>query len=156
MAALTGEAEMKKKIVCLVLIVIGLILVCPAAMGADKDDYPDIRSNTIKNAFKVSDKVYPGFLLWPIPGQEPLEKLTCHVGWRDAKKIHDNQEGTWASWVHHGIDVSTGKKKLQVLAAAPGKAITGYGNGWGNYVIIDHGNGWYTKYQHLDRNRADD
>lgn len=33
---------MTKKILCLVLIVIGLILVCPAAMGADYTDYQKI------------------------------------------------------------------------------------------------------------------
>lgn len=36
-----------------------------------------------------------------------------------------------------------------ILAAADGIATTGYDNGWGRYIKIDHGNGFQTIYAHL-------
>ncbi len=51
---------------------------------------------------------------------------------------------------HSGRDLAK-PAGTPILAAAPGK-ITGVGfesGGLGNYVVIDHGNGWVTKYGHM-------
>ena len=51
---------------------------------------------------------------------------------------------------HSGIDLAVGSG-TKIGAAAPGKVLdVGFEkNGLGNYVVIDHGNGWVTKYGHM-------
>ena len=111
--------------------------------------YPDICSREIRRCLTASKRVYPGTLLWPLKGTKPLAHVTSHVGWRNAARIHGNQGGTWPSWLHHGIDVGNVDTSQVVVAAASGLAYAGVKNGCGRYVVIDHGNGWYTEYQHL-------
>jgi murein DD-endopeptidase MepM/ murein hydrolase activator NlpD len=56
-------------------------------------------------------------------------------------------------WYHKGIDIAN-KAAPNVLAADSGKVIlAGWpdGYGYGNRVIIDHGNGYRTLYAHLSR-----
>lgn len=110
---------------------------------------PDVYD--IKNAVSASERVYPGKLVWPLPGTQPLAHVSSHVGWRDAARIHRNQGGDWASWLHHGVDVGHVTKSQVVVAAAGGVAYSGVQKGNGLYVVIDHGNGFYTEYQHLSR-----
>lgn len=112
-------------------------------------DCPDVYD--VKNMVSPSDRVYPGALLWPLPGTEPLKHISSRVGWRDAARIHRGQGGDWPSWLHHGIDVSGVTSRQLVVAAAPGVAYAGSQRGNGLYVVIDHGNGFYTKCQHLSR-----
>lgn len=53
----------------------------------------------------------------------------------------------------HGWDFSNGVTGTDVWAAAPGTVITaatGFNNGWGNYVRVDHGDGTIARYAHLD------
>lgn len=111
--------------------------------------YPDVTSAEIRNQLKPSKRVYPGKLVWPLPGTPVLGHLTSHVGWRNAARIHSHQGGTWPSWLHHGIDVGNVKKGHPVAAVADGLAYAGYRRGEGLYVVIDHQNGFYTEYQHL-------
>lgn len=50
---------------------------------------------------------------------------------------------------HDGIDIGN-KKYPTIYAAGDGKVIqTGRNSGYGNFVIIDHGNGFRTVYAHL-------
>lgn len=111
--------------------------------------YPDVTSAEIRELLSPSDRVYPGLLVWPLPGTPVLKHITSHVGWRNAGRIHSRQGGDWPSWLHHGIDVGHVTKKQPVAAAATGVAYAGWKRGDGNYVVIDHGDGWYTEYQHL-------
>ena len=111
--------------------------------------YPDVYD--IRDWAAPSARVYPGKLVWPLKGETPLSHLTSHVGWRDAGRIHRHQGGEWPSWFHHGIDVGGVGTDQVVVAAQDGVAYAGTQKGNGNYVVIDHGNGWYTKYQHLSR-----
>ena len=110
---------------------------------------PDIYD--VKYLVSASDRVYPGTLVWPLPGNAPLSHLSSHVGWRNAARIHRGQGGDWASWLHHGIDVSGVTPSQLVVAADSGVAYAGEQQGNGKYVVIDHGNGFYTKCQHLSR-----
>lgn len=125
----------------------------PEIRNDDPDDYvipyPDVTSKEIKKLLKPSDRVYPGKLVWPLPGRPVLEHITSHVGWRNAGRIHSHQGGSWPSWLHHGIDIGAVTTSQLVVAAAGGKAYAGVKGGDGMYVVIDHGNGWYTEYQHL-------
>ena len=111
--------------------------------------YPDVMDRGIREDMKASDRVYPGTLIWPLKGRTPLEGLSSRVGWRNAARIHGHQGGTWPSWLHHGIDVGGVGTDQVVVACAGGLAYCGEKSGLGRYVVIDHGNGWYTRCQHL-------
>lgn len=51
---------------------------------------------------------------------------------------------------HKGIDIKAGED-LTIFSAAPGRiAEAGQARGYGNYVLIDHGRGVFTRYAHLD------
>ena len=112
---------------------------------------PDIYDENFIRSLMPSERIYPGLLVWPLQGQTPLTHVTSHVGWRDAYRIQLRQGGTWATWLHHGVDVAGVGTDQVVVAADAGVAYAGHGSGVGNYVVIDHGNGWYTRYQHLSR-----
>lgn len=112
-------------------------------------DCPDVYD--IKNVVSASQRVYPGALLWPLKGKQPPKRFTSHVGWRNAARIHSGQGGAWPSWLHHGVDVGNVTRRQLVVVAASGVAYAGEQRGNGRYVVIDHGNGFYTKYQHLSR-----
>lgn len=54
---------------------------------------------------------------------------------------------------HRALDIAN-RAKGPIYAAAPGKVITsrtGWNGGYGNYVIIDHGNGMQTLYGHNEK-----
>ena len=51
--------------------------------------------------------------------------------------------------IHEGVDIK-GKRGDRILATASGKVIKAMKNGgYGNYVEIDHGNGYITAYAHM-------
>lgn len=51
---------------------------------------------------------------------------------------------------HKGVDLATEKGNI-IMASATGKVILAqYSNSYGNYIIIDHGNGLNTLYAHCD------
>lgn len=81
-----------------------------------------------------------GTLAWPTTSQ----RITSYYGWRVAPVAGAT------SW-HDAIDIgaSTG---TPVYAVADGTVITakwGYNGGRGVYIMVDHGNGLVTRYQHL-------
>lgn len=81
-----------------------------------------------------------GKMTWPIPG---YKNITSNFGYR----IHPIY-GKWK--LHSGIDVGapTGAK---FVAADDGTVLIasyGYNGGYGNYVVISHGNGITTRYAH--------
>lgn len=50
---------------------------------------------------------------------------------------------------HKGIDISTAHRIIPVMATAAGTVVTSkFHDGYGNYVVIDHGNGFTTLYAH--------
>ena len=75
----------------------------------------------------------------PVPGV-----LTSKFGWRK-----DPINGKRA--YHHGVDIR-GERGSDVKATADGTVkLTNYTKGDGRYVLIDHGNGFVTKYAHLNK-----
>lgn len=64
---------------------------------------------------------------------------------------------------HEGVDVGVGRN-TPVKAAAAGKVVYALdgcvegdkwcGNGWGNHVVVSHGDGVFTRYAHLTTARA--
>ncbi len=54
------------------------------------------------------------------------------------------------SWYHRAVDIAN-RSNPPVVAAATGSVIAAgwNGGGYGNYVVVDHGNGYQTLYAHL-------
>jgi murein DD-endopeptidase MepM/ murein hydrolase activator NlpD len=75
----------------------------------------------------------------PVPGV-----LTSRFGWRN-DPINDKRA------YHRGVDIR-GKKGSDVKATANGIVkLENYDRGNGRYVLVDHGNGFITKYAHLKK-----
>jgi murein DD-endopeptidase MepM/ murein hydrolase activator NlpD len=54
------------------------------------------------------------------------------------------------SYIHKGIDLSTYRSGDPIVATADGQVVTiDYDEGFGNYIIIKHKHGYYTRYAHL-------
>lgn len=70
----------------------------------------------------------PGRLTWPVP------EFTTVSRWMDS--------------CHKGADI-VAKSGTPIVATAGGEVITAYFHfSYGNYVVIDHGNGWRSLYAH--------
>ena len=81
-----------------------------------------------------------GALAWPVPSSRTI---TSQYGYR----IHPIS-GTRK--LHAGVDIGAAGGS-NIVAAESGTVILssmGYNGGYGNYVIIDHGNGLTTRYAH--------
>jgi len=77
--------------------------------------------------------------LWPLPG---YYRLTSLFGYR----IHPI---TGKAHSHTGIDIPA-PRGTSILAAKSGQVVTsGWHSSYGNYVVIDHGNGNSTLYAHM-------
>jgi murein DD-endopeptidase MepM/ murein hydrolase activator NlpD len=90
-------------------------------------------------ASSVSVYTYDGNpLQWPLPGNR---NITSNFGGRTSP-INGKYEN------HKGVDVGAGYG-TQVLAAEGGTVVTsGWVNGFGNTIIINHGSGMSTLYAH--------
>ena len=84
--------------------------------------------------------VSTGSFIWPVPS---CTYLTSRFGNRFHPIFNE-----WRS--HTGIDIGAGYG-ASILAADGGTVIHAgdAGNGYGNYVMIDHGNGYITLYGHM-------
>jgi murein DD-endopeptidase MepM/ murein hydrolase activator NlpD len=86
---------------------------------------------------------YNGTMAWPVPG---FYNITSYFGWRMHPVLGVNK-------LHTGIDIgrngSTPIAGAAIVAAANGTVIAArYMSGYGNTVMIDHGNGVVTLYAH--------
>jgi hypothetical protein len=55
-------------------------------------------------------------------------------------------------WNHYDSSGTPDDRGRVVLASAPGKVVASYyskSDGYGNTIVIGHGNGWQTRYAHL-------
>ncbi len=82
-----------------------------------------------------------GSLMWPVPCST---RITSRFGYR-------SDPFTGESKYHSGIDIDGyGNEGGAIVAADGGTVVTAtYSDGYGNYVIIDHGNGYQTLYAHM-------
>ncbi|MCL2087189.1 MAG: peptidoglycan DD-metalloendopeptidase family protein [Oscillospiraceae bacterium] len=91
------------------------------------------RANEGQQSFSSSEFV------WPLPSQ--FKMITCAFGY-DA----------WRGGMHYGIDIgNSGINGANIYAVQSGTVITaayGWNGGYGNYVIIDHGDGVSSLYAH--------
>ncbi len=82
---------------------------------------------------------YQGVMAWPVPGG----RLTSGYGPR-THPIFGTQR------FHHGIDISRGDGAI--VAAGDGTVVRadyGWNGGYGNLIVIDHGDGLTTLYAHI-------
>lgn len=79
--------------------------------------------------------------IWPIKGG------IGHVSMTFGQNLHPIT-GQW--YIHKGMDLSTWRTGDSILATANGQIVTvAYDPSFGNYVIIKHAYGYYTRYAHL-------
>ena len=90
---------------------------------------------------ECSVRAIQGIFLWPCPSSK---SITSYFDNRVAPKAG-------ASTDHKGIDIGASMGE-SVIAAAAGKVTTvAYSGARGYYIVVDHGNGYATLYQHLSR-----
>jgi murein DD-endopeptidase MepM/ murein hydrolase activator NlpD len=106
---------------------------------AKAEEQESARIAPMLRAHKGSGK-YHGAMAWPVPG---YYTITSPFGWRTHPILHTRI-------FHAGIDISgRGVNGAAIVAAGSGKVIwTGARGGYGNCVMIDHGNGVVTVYAH--------
>lgn len=88
-------------------------------------------------------------LFTEIPSICPVKSPYLHVSMAFGPNIHPTK-GNW--YIHKGIDFSTWRPGDNVMATASGQIVTvGYDDSFGNFVIIKHNHGMYTRYAHLSQ-----
>ncbi|MEI6874684.1 MAG: M23 family metallopeptidase [Spirochaetota bacterium] len=79
--------------------------------------------------------------IWPVKGG--IGHVSMYYGQNE-----NPFSGQW--YIHKGIDISTYRTGDPVVATADGKVVTvSFANDFGNYIIIQHNRGFFTRYAHL-------
>ena len=83
-----------------------------------------------------------GTLQWPVPG---CYSVSSDYGARTHPITGE------VSKMHYGMDIDGYGHDGGDIVACDGGVVTtvGYNNGYGNYIIVDHGNGMQTLYAHM-------
>ncbi len=91
-------------------------------------------------------------LFTEIPSICPVKNPNYHISMAFGPNIHP-LNGNW--YIHKGMDFSTWRSGDPVMATASGQVVTvSFDNSFGNYVIIKHNHGMYTRYAHLNSFRV--
>lgn len=119
-----------------------------AAQDELKAEEEEIQSQILKKQKELQEKIASGQISfdtgtgwqWPLPG---IYRITCRYG----NRIHPI---TGLPQFHTGNDI--GAPRNTPIHAARGGVITKstYGNSYGNYVVVDHGDGYITLYAHMN------
>ena len=82
-----------------------------------------------------------GKLTWPCPS---YTRISSEFGWRIHPTLGVNK-------YHNGVDMAA-PKGTDILAAYSGEVVAAtYNSTMGNYVMMNHGNGFYTIYMHASK-----
>ncbi|MDR2575006.1 MAG: M23 family metallopeptidase [Treponema sp.] len=91
-------------------------------------------------------------LLTEIPSIWPIKNGLGHVSMYFGQNINPFS-GQY--YIHKGIDISTYRSGDPIVATADGQVVTiEYTEDFGNYVIIRHKHGYYTRYAHMLSSRV--
>ena len=91
-------------------------------------------------------------LLTEIPSIWPVKGGIGHISFFFGQ---NENPFTGMYYIHKGIDISTFRSGDPVVTTADGKVVTvDYTDDFGNYVIIQHKHGYYTRYAHLLSSRV--
>lgn len=131
------------------------------AIGSDPDNLPFVYGQSLglntkhTSGFNGSSNIVgAGIFNWPLPAQvgtykmidytDPLGVVSSWFGPREAPTAG-------ASTNHGALDIVPKNTDWTIGAAANGTVIrAGWNNsGYGNWVVIDHGNGYFTLYGHM-------
>jgi len=91
-------------------------------------------------------------LLSEIPSIWPVKGGTGHIS-----MFFGQNENPFSGqqYIHKGIDISTYRSGDPVVATADGQVVTiEYVSDFGNYILIRHNHGYYTRYAHLLSSRV--
>ncbi len=89
------------------------------------------------NLVYVGDSTY-----WAWPTNKPYI-ITSRFGWRNVFGSND---------FHEGLDISGTGRNSPIYSIQNGVVIkTGYSNSMGNFIYINHNNGYYSVYMHLSK-----
>ncbi len=96
----------------------------------------------IKNLSKKGGKYTGGSMIWPLPGNYTI---SSPFGMRKHPILRKYK-------MHTGLDISA-EKGVSIEAAANGTVILSEfdANGYGNYLVVDHGGGITTLYAHASK-----
>ena len=101
-------------------------------------------ADLLKNGASHGTGKYAGTFTWPTPGHT---RISSSFGWRMHPILHVRK-------MHTGIDIAA-PSGTTIVAAASGTVIHTYSvsqsGGYGNFTLIDHGNGLVTCYAHQSR-----
>lgn len=114
-----------------------------AKLGQRKSVTPSNNSSSNSSSTSSSTPAITGTgqFVWPSAASS---RVTSSFGWRQKPNAN-------ATSNHRGIDIGA-PNGTDVLAADAGTVIVaGSGRSYGNYVVIDHGNGYTTLYAHNSR-----
>ena len=91
-------------------------------------------------------------LLTEIPSVWPIRGGLGHISMLFGQNINPF---TGQNYIHKGIDISTYRSGDPIVATADGQVVTlDYDSGFGNYVIIRHKYGYFTRYAHMQSFRV--
>ncbi len=91
-------------------------------------------------------------LFTEIPSICPVKNPNYHISMAFGPNLHP-LNGNW--YIHKGMDFSTWRTGDAVLATASGQVVTvGFDFSFGNFIIIKHNHGMYTRYAHLNNTRV--
>ena len=108
---------------------------------SDKSDKSDKSDSSDKSDNSDSGKTSASGLRWPL---KVSGRISSKFGRRSAPTAG-------ASTYHRGIDIAVGYG-TEIVAAGSGTVLTAaYNSAMGNYVVINHGGGLYTYYEHCSR-----
>lgn len=111
------------------------------AIAAAEDAESARIASMLKNGSSKGSGRYAGSMAWPCPGHT---RVSSQFGMRYHPILHYNR-------MHTGVDISAPSGANLVAVGAGVVVSAGVSGGYGNCVMIDHGDGLVSVYAHMSR-----